>query len=76
MGGGSDRCGGPNAAEGIRVPGNHDWGQKTGADGIRRLAETEAVIDRWAASGVPAFLLPRGVDSFRIVHRAPLDRPH
>ncbi|MDT8370093.1 MAG: metallophosphoesterase, partial [Longimicrobiales bacterium] len=55
-----DRSGAPNGAVGIWVPGNHDWGRKTGEEGIRRLAGTEAVIDRWATSGVPAVALPRG----------------
>ena len=42
------------------VPGNHDWGQRTGPEGRARLEELHRVVARWAAAGLPARVLPDG----------------
>lgn len=55
-----DDVGAPTGAAGLWVPGNHDWGNRADAGGVRRLAQTEAVIDRWADGGIPARATPRG----------------
>lgn len=40
------------------VPGNHDWGQKGGAEGRARLANLVAVVQGWRARGIPADVRP------------------
>jgi hypothetical protein len=41
------------------IPGNHDWGHKSGAEGERRLLNMEEFLDRRRATGIQVNLLPR-----------------
>ncbi len=43
---------------GIFIPGNHDWGQTTGLEGIVRLRNQDAMLKRRNAEGSPVWLLP------------------
>jgi hypothetical protein len=53
---------GPGAREagarGWFLDGNHDWGQTTGAEGVRRLRRTARVVEGWARGGLPVRFLP------------------
>jgi hypothetical protein len=44
---------------GIFIPGNHDWGQTRGLEGIDRLKNQEEMLMRRRAEGSPVVLLPR-----------------
>jgi hypothetical protein len=54
--------GGPNARKrgtiGFFVPGNHDWGNSTGATGLRRLQNQEEQILAARKTGIPVQLVP------------------
>jgi len=54
-----DDAGSPSGARGVWVPGNHDWGQMPGAEGVERWKHTVAIVDRWAEAGIPALVQPR-----------------
>lgn len=57
-----DVLNGPRAREkgtrGIFVPGNHDWGQTKGLEGVARLKNQDNMLRRRRAEGTPVFMMP------------------
>ena len=57
-----DVLNGPNSKKkgvrGIFIPGNHDWGQSKGLDGLTRLKNQEDMLSRRRAEGIPVTMMP------------------